>query len=871
MRALYILIIFLLQITSYSETIKTIKIQGNELLSKQEYIQLLPKTIINTKLSNKKSHEIITKMLKYPFINDIKFKQIKNTLHIHINEAKFIKKIKLPKILQKHTQLNKVLHYNKYLKHHHIAYNAKIIKQALGQIRSQQEITYNIKPLDDKSNNQYILEYTAVSINQLSVRKISFVGNKNIRSRLLIKCTTMIKPEASILGTAATLLPFKITKKLSSSKPPFIESSIPKAIESIKTLYQSEGFFTPKITYTTHINANHTVDIKFFIQENKKYYINKINITNDTEIDIPNKIKNKIKKLEKKICSNENFTKPQNILSSYLHNQGYKHISVNTNTNIQKNHIDLTLKTNIINKNYIQNIVILGNKTIQTSTILQYVSITPGEMVLQSDINQTKINILRSGIVKDVNITIKNNILYIQIAEKETIKQGFSLAPLHWPPVIILKYNDINFDGLNNQININTHIQKNKTTLEYSQDFHKPNSIIKTTISSSFTTNSITQIRFKNWKPYFKSDLYNKISEFTKNDHEKTYNNIHKIIQNQYVLSAKKQINNSWFKEHELANYNFDFYDADGKLSNEEIHGIQTNNALNKYNVALGGKELKKLYKVSPEDKNKLQRMSFSNQINFNFKITDNISCNLTPKIIWTYNSIPRPSKHFKYIVPSLFHNAYLSKTFNMSYNNTSMQVHCPKGINVEAYITPIFEMTKNQSISIKTQLHNNIHIPLSDSIYIRNTTKFGYIFNITNHTIPYDHLFSLNDIVGFVQGGGYDLVSLSPILGNSIMSNVISINKVIPIIKLAPILRQVDIGVFLAAGKLNNNQFNSKKDKFITGNNKLHITTGIQLGLHLMSIPPIYLAFSFDIINPIKHNEDTFDSILPSLGNSFI
>ena len=277
-------------------------------------------------------------------------------------------------------------------------------------------------------------------------------------------------------------------------------------------------------------------------------------------------------------------------------------------------------------------------------------------------------------------------------------------------------------------------------------------------------------------------------------------------------------------------------------------------------------------FETDKEKKDKIQQLRISTFAKFNFEATKNLEFNITPIFLYTYNSIVRPSKKFKNL--SLFHNIYLSSDFKIQYNKISYKNITPNGFLFNFAITPIQELTKVRSTNLKLHAQSICKFHISESMYISNTTQFGHIFNLNKNHIPDDLLFSLNVITGFVNGGGFDIISRTAVKGQTIISNVLAIHKRIHIPEFAPIINHLETSFFVAIGTLYNNKYNTKyykKNQIVIGNGKFHASIGAQLTIQSLFLPPIYLIFAFDVINPVKQNNKAFDKFLYSVGESLL
>lgn len=297
----------------------------------------------------------------------------------------------------------------------------------------------------DKVNLIYSIEEGKPS----KIVKIDFKGNKFFSDGYLNNIIVSEK-----IG------PFNIFKNSSN----FDESIFEFDLNKIANLYKVYGFIDVNVTYSLIEKNQNNFELSYYIEENERFKISKINF-NTSQEKIFDNVNSSINDLKKDLNKDDNFfnqklvDKYLDIINDELKSKDILNYSFSYLLDIKQNLISINFIENKLDPIVINKVDIFGNTITKDGTIRSKLSFEPGDLYNQLNIDQSikKLNSYKyiNNVEIDNNVESYNSNITIKIDENNRTGNlmfggslsgdtGFGLA---------FTVKDYNFLGSGNEVN----------------------------------------------------------------------------------------------------------------------------------------------------------------------------------------------------------------------------------------------------------------------------------------------------------------------------------------------------------------------------------------------------------------------------------
>lgn len=412
----FILIFFFLKINfSFSESLKTIKIYGNERLS-FETIILFSELEVDKDLNINDLNVAIKKLYQTDYFENIKMTIENDILKITVVENPIIQTIlingiKNKAILNKITEITKKSEKYPFLIH---------------KVNEQKNLLTNIvrangfyfakidTKIKDNKNNSVDIIYDFNLGERAKIQKINFIGKKIFKDS---KLRNVIVSEEN-----------KPWKFITSNK--YLDKN---RINLDKNLlinyYKNKGYYKVIIkSSTAKVINNNYFELTFNIDSGNKYYFNNIslNIGDQYEKDSFLNIENLFKDLKDEVYSLNSINKIVKEIDRIALQKEFVFINAKYNETITDNNkINIEILFDELEKTYVEQINIFGNFITEEKVIRNSLIVDEGDPFNKILFNKSINNIKGKNIFKSVNTEItkssKNKkIIDITVEEKPT-------------------------------------------------------------------------------------------------------------------------------------------------------------------------------------------------------------------------------------------------------------------------------------------------------------------------------------------------------------------------------------------------------------------------------------------------------------------
>ena len=293
------------------------------------------------------------------------------------------------------------------------------------------KVRYELRNMDDH-NNEVEVRFIISEGEEVTVRRIRFVGNRNVPSSEL----------NGVMKTSETAFWSFIT---SSNK--FNRDFFEEDLTRLQATYYDRGYLamqlgTPRVEMTPD---RRFIDITIPITEGPRFRIGKLQISevDGRGRDVPpltgrKNLMGKVKSKSGEWFSRSKIGESIQDISRVYKDKGYAHVEVNPQTNLQA-------KTRIVDVNlvirrgprvWIERINIRGNSKTQDRVIRREMEIVEGQLYSQTGIEESKARIERLGFFERIDISEEEGsskskmVLNIEVAERSTgtfqVGAGFS-------------------------------------------------------------------------------------------------------------------------------------------------------------------------------------------------------------------------------------------------------------------------------------------------------------------------------------------------------------------------------------------------------------------------------------------------------------
>ena len=408
---------------SYSDTLKSITVNGNERISDETIYSFLS-IKLNDEFTENKLNLITKELYDTNFFKNVTLKYENNNLIIDVVENPIIQNIffegiksnNLKDFISKDVNLiERSSFINIYLEE-----DLDKMKQNL-KSRGYYFSTIDVK-IENLEDNKINIFYNFDIGEKAKISKITFVGNKIYKNKDLKNI--IISEE------------YKFWKFISGKK--FLNEeiiSIDKRL--LRNFYLNRGFYNVEIlsSYAKLIRDNE-FELIFNINAGSKIYFGSLKLSLPLNYDKDNflDLSETLDQLSGTPYSINSINKIVEDIDNIALNEQFETIDVKVNENLNLNKLDLEFIINESEKSFIKKINILGNNVTRENVIRNQFEIDEGDFYNDILYNKTLNNLKSLNFFKDVkgNISNENNtndkVIDITVEEKPTGEIGASLG-----------------------------------------------------------------------------------------------------------------------------------------------------------------------------------------------------------------------------------------------------------------------------------------------------------------------------------------------------------------------------------------------------------------------------------------------------------
>jgi len=404
MRFVSFIIIFFLSFNSFSEVIKTIKVEGNSIVSRGTILNYTPYEV-GDDFDIKDSNKIINELFKTGYFRDIQVIFDKDQLVIKLQENPVIKFVDF-----KNYEDDKVLSedvINKIKANFTLdvgkIYNEKNLKSLLNQLKSLyvSKGYFNAiisSAIEVDSLNRIGIEINFKENKPALIDVFDISGNKFFSSEELLEQFDIGEPDFFIINYF-------------TERDKFDEDILKAGIEKIKNQYLENGYLDFRIVdISTSLSQNkEKISIKILLEEGNQFKIGKITFDNDFSEFKHSVLQNLLGVSEGEIFNRKKILKGIKKIQNLFSNKGYANSQVESPLTLQPNSstLDLSVKITKGQLVYINRIEISGNTRTQDDVIRRELKIIEGQIYSKKDIDKSLNRIKRLGFFDDVKMTIE--------------------------------------------------------------------------------------------------------------------------------------------------------------------------------------------------------------------------------------------------------------------------------------------------------------------------------------------------------------------------------------------------------------------------------------------------------------------------------
>ena len=504
--SLHFLIIFFFMITkSYSETVKSIVLDGNDRIS-EETILMFADVKIGEDLTAGEINDILKNIYESEFFKNVSVDFDKNVLKITVEELPVIQNIVYEGI--KANRIKDVVFKGLKLKQRS-SYNEVLLKDDINKINNSlknlgyyfSEVNISIVQLDD---NKIDLIYNVELGKKSKIKKITFIGNKVFKDRKLKRLITSEE--------------YKFWKFISGKK--YLNESLISFDERLlKNFYLNKGYYDVKIntSFAKLINDDE-FELIFNINANNKYVFNKIEIKLPTDFDQNNfkKLYTLFDDLKGKNYSILSVEKIIEEIDKVTLEEQFETISATVDENIEGNKINLSFNIEKKERLIVEKINIFGNNVTRENVIRNQFEIDEGDPFNEILTNKTINNIKSLRFFKTVTSKIEEGtkpnarIINISVEEKPTgeISAGAGFSTNGASVMFGVKENNYLGKGIKVDTNLFVNEESIKGVFSVTNpNFNNTDKSVNFNIQSS-ETNRLTDFGYKTNKSGFTIGTY---------------------------------------------------------------------------------------------------------------------------------------------------------------------------------------------------------------------------------------------------------------------------------------------------------------------------------------------------------------------------
>tara|TARA_B100001027_G_scaffold51306_1_gene34144 strand:+ start:254 stop:2503 length:2250 start_codon:yes stop_codon:yes gene_type:complete len=410
-----ILISLTIALNVKSEIIKKIEIYGNERVSDQTIV-IFSNLKVGDNIKTNDLNISLKEIYSTNYFEDVKMSFEDGVIKINVKENPIIQSVLINGI-KKNNVYEKIREETSKIEKYPFIKNQinqqvillKNILKSYGYYFVEVETSVN-----SNNNNTVDLIYNFKLGEVAKISKINFIGNKIFRDSTL---RNVIISEES-----------KFWKFITRNK--FVDSNRIKAdVSRLTKFYKNRGYFQVKVKSTTAIiNENQQFELIFNISSGDKYYFNNFEFISNENLPIESieKFKNDTIKLEGKKYSKKILNNLIDDLNEFTLRNEFIFINAKYDEIIKaENKIDIIIRFDELEKNFVERINILGNFITDEKVIRNSLIIDEGDpyndLLFDKSIQNLKAkNIFKSVKYKSKKNENSNKIIDIEVEEKPT-------------------------------------------------------------------------------------------------------------------------------------------------------------------------------------------------------------------------------------------------------------------------------------------------------------------------------------------------------------------------------------------------------------------------------------------------------------------
>ena len=415
-KTLIIFIFFISFIKNLSaETIQKFEISGNDRISKETIIMFS-----NIKIGENVDNNILNNVLKSLYATDY-FENVEISFNNNVIQIKVIENPIIQSVIINGIKKDKIYENIKNITSKTEKYpfiESKINEQMVLMKNILKSYGYYFVELDtsyvENSNNSLDLIYDFKLGPIAKIKNIKFIGNKVYRDSTLRNV---------IISEESKFWKFITRNKFLNSNRINLDNS------RLTNFYKNNGYFNANIKSSTAlINEDNQFDIIFNIDAGEKFYFDKIEIINQDSFSLEN-INNFVKRFDKLKGRPYSIKKLTNLIDDinyFTLRNDFVFINADYDEIIKNNNqIDIKIKFNEIEKEFVERINIFGNFITDEKVVRNSLIIDEGDALNKILFDKSIKNIKSKNIFKSVNYNISENndskkIIDITVEEKAT-------------------------------------------------------------------------------------------------------------------------------------------------------------------------------------------------------------------------------------------------------------------------------------------------------------------------------------------------------------------------------------------------------------------------------------------------------------------
>ena len=412
---IYFSLFIFFPISTYSQTIDKIQIQGNERITDQTII-MLGNIKDNIELDEDGINNVLKDLYNSTFFKDVQVFLDKGILKINVTENPLIYQINIEGIKAKK---NLELIQNNLILKERSSFNEIQLKEDVKQIKnSLKNIGYyfaNIVPFVEQLDDNKVNLNLKIDIGEKAkIKKISFIGDKIFKDGRLKNI--IISEE------------YKFWKIISGKKY-LNENLIEFDKKLLKNFYLNKGYYNSEINSSfAKLTGKNEFELIYNINANNKIYFNDLDLNLPIDYDLQNfdKITKLFSRLKGEPYSINAVNQILDEIELIVLNDQFDSTKATVNEEILSDQINLTFNINQVDRFTVERINIFGNNVTRESVIRNNLSIDEGDiynelLTKKSENNIKSLNIFRkveTNVVQGSNNLFK--VIEIEVEEKPT-------------------------------------------------------------------------------------------------------------------------------------------------------------------------------------------------------------------------------------------------------------------------------------------------------------------------------------------------------------------------------------------------------------------------------------------------------------------